>query len=375
MLLARIRGWKKPKSPFNGSSHLVLEANQEGRGAVGCPDPLKLCSSAAICKAGPILMGLRGGFWWLLGGWGGGPGGSGVGVSGENDATSHGGRKAGDSQGLGTLLGPSQPCPHHSQQLIWGLHPPSGPPRSMVSLGGAQGGGTVMASDIFPLRPHADQQPKPPPTLTPNPNPGAGRRVPTQYGGMQLAQHPWVLPPWVLPVVGDNPAGRRDLRGHRSCPGRGGGRSAGSPPGSHPVPGRRGRAAAGPRAQPSWRHRQQLRRRREKTHQAGTAPALPSTEPAPKCARSQPVLPPTPLPRPRHTCSQSPCQNYPLGKGARLPPHVQNRSGVSRLHFFQAISWHKSQPGLILAGGRGGAARPRLSPEQDAPYPSITGAG
>lgn len=171
MLLARIRGWKKPKSPFNGSSHLVLEANQEGRGAVGCPDPLKLCSSAAICKAGPILMGLRGGFWWLLGGWGGGPGGSGVGVSGENDATSHGGRKAGDSQGLGTLLGPSQPCPHHSQQLIWGLHPPSGPPRSMVSLGGAQGGGTVMASDIFPLRLHADQQPKPPPNPDPKPQP------------------------------------------------------------------------------------------------------------------------------------------------------------------------------------------------------------
>lgn len=74
MLLARIRGWKKPKSPFNGSSHLVLEANQEGRGAVGCPDPLKLRGSVAICKAGPILMGLRGGFWWLLGGWGGGPG-------------------------------------------------------------------------------------------------------------------------------------------------------------------------------------------------------------------------------------------------------------------------------------------------------------
>lgn len=70
----------------------------------------------------------------------------------------------------------------------------------------------------------------------------------------------------------------------------------------------------------------------------------------------------------------SPCQNYPFGKGAQLPPRPQNGSGVSRLNFFQAISWHKSQTGLILAGGRGGAARPQLSPEQDTPYPSITGA-
>lgn len=38
------------------------------RGAAGCPVP-DPCGSLAICQVGPILMGLRGGFWWLLGGW------------------------------------------------------------------------------------------------------------------------------------------------------------------------------------------------------------------------------------------------------------------------------------------------------------------
>lgn len=33
------------------------------------------------------------------------------------------------------------------------------------------------------------------PPQNPNPNLGAGKRVPTQCREMQLAQHPWVLPP------------------------------------------------------------------------------------------------------------------------------------------------------------------------------------
>lgn len=266
-------------------------------------------------------------------------------------------------------LGLWQPCPHHSQQPIWGLHPPSGASCPMVSLGGAQGGGTGRAGGTFPSKFGASQQPRPPPRPQ-TPTPVQREGYPPSVGWMQLARHPWVLPP----TSGGQSSRQRDLRGRRSCPGRGGGHSAGSPPGSRPAPGRRGRAAAGPRAQPSWRHRQRLRRGREKTRQTGTAPAPPSPAPAPKCARSQPVLPQPPHP-PRHVYSQSPCQNYPFGKGARLPPHPQNRPGVSRLNFFQATSWHTSRPGLILAGGRGGAARPRLSPEQDAPYPSNAGTG
>jgi len=121
--------------------------------------------------------------------------------------------------------------------------------------------------------------PKPPQT----PNPDPGRMVPTQRGGTRLAQHPWVLP-----VEGD-------LQGRRSCPGRGSGRSAGSPPGSRPAPGRRGRAAAGPRAQPSWRHRQRLRRGRDKNPSSwdspGTAEPYTCTELCPVSAR--PPSPPS----------------------------------------------------------------------------------
>lgn len=52
------------------------------------PSPPKHCGSPAICEAGPTLMGLRGRFWWLLGGWGGPWRQSGVGVGRDSDAAS-----------------------------------------------------------------------------------------------------------------------------------------------------------------------------------------------------------------------------------------------------------------------------------------------
>lgn len=74
----------------------------------------------------------------------------------------------------------------------------------------------------------------------------------------QGQQHPrGSSPPHISPcpttIAPQTPEGvRGHLQGGRSRRGRSGGRSAGSPPGSHSVPGQRGREVAGPRARPSW---------------------------------------------------------------------------------------------------------------------------
>lgn len=200
------------------------------------------------------------------------------------------------------VLGPSWDSP-------WAIAA-SSPSLPAVDLGSASSLRTIL-SDAVPggcprrrdsdgrwhLPLEAPRRPAAKAPLTPNPDPSTGRRVPTQGRGDAAGTAPMGATPMGAARGGGQASRQRDLRGRRSCPGRGGGRSADSPRGSRPVPGRRGRAAAGPRAQPSWRHRQWLRRRRDKTCQAGTAPAPPNPAPAPKCAHSQPVLP-----QPPQTC-------------------------------------------------------------------------
>lgn len=91
--------------------------------------------------------------------------------------------------------------------------------------------------------------------------------------------------------------------------------------------------------------------------------------------RDVPALSPSSLTPPHTRVPSLPAKIILAGKepGCLLIPKTD--PPCPGLVFFQTISWHKSQPGLILAGGRGEAARPQLSPEQDTPYLSTTGAG
>lgn len=177
--------------------------------------------------------------------------------------------------------------------------------------------------------------------------------------GMRLAQHPWVLPPGV-------PHMAKTYEDIEAVPVEVAVAVQTVPPAVPPCPGKEAEQKQVPEHSPhggtgSGCGAAGREGGMEKSRQRGMAAAPASPAPAPNCAHPQPILSPPSLgPRlpPNTSFPSLPAKIILLGKEPGCLHIPKTDPTCPGFIFSRLFHGHESQPGLILAGGRGRAARP-----------------